>query len=150
MANYMPFVKLDENAQIVLPITADISDVEMSLDDKNLPEESIARLKYTYGGHMVGCADVVFSNAKVEEQYFNGEKKEEPNDLNIIVIKPFYILLGVGGLVGLIIIILIIKSLYDNYYVIRHDMEVRRQRRERFRIVSRRKKRWKKKDRMFK
>ena len=45
---------------------------------------------------------------------------------------------------------LIGKRLYDNYYVIRHDMEVKKQRRERFRPVSGRKKKWKKKDRMFK
>lgn len=148
MNNYEAFVKLDENAQIVLPITAKISDVEMSLVNKELPSGVVAQLNYTYGGHQVGCADVYFSNAKVEEDYFSG--KDKPSDVNVILIKPVYILMILGVMVGIVATILIGKRIYDNYYVIRHDMEVKRKRRQRFRTVSRRKKKWKKKDRMFK
>lgn len=145
---YESFVKLDENAQIVLPITADIEDVELSLVDKDLPDGVMAQLNYTYGGHVAGCVDVVLSGSKVEENYFDGQ--EEPTDVKVIVVKPIYIVLGIGIFVALIILIIVGKRLYDNYYVIRHDMEVRRQRRERFRPISGRKKKWKKKDRMFK
>ena len=145
---YEPFVKLDENAQIVLPITADISDVQMSLETKELSGDAVAQLNYSYGGHQVGCANVFFSNAKVEENYFEG--KENPTDVNVIVIKPGYILLILAGIVATGVIIFIGKRLYDNYYVIRHDMDVKRKRRARFRPVSGRKKKWKKKDRMFK
>ena len=148
MNNYEPYVKLDENAQIVLPITANIADVEMSLVNKELPSGVIAQLNYTYGGHQIGCADVIFSNAKVEENYFDGQEK--PSDRNVIYIKPAYILMILGGILATIVIIIIGKRLYDNYYVIRHDMEVKRKRRARFRTSSRRKKKWKKKDRMFK
>lgn len=148
MNNYEAFVKLDENAQIVLPITADLADVEMSLVNEDLPSGVIAQLNYTYGGHVAGCANVVFSNAKVEENYFEGQEK--PSDVNVVVIKPGYIFTILGIIVGIGAVILIGKRLYDNYYVIRHDMEVKKQRRERFRPVSVRKKKWKKKDRMFK
>lgn len=148
MNNYEAFVKLDENAQIVLPITADLADVEMSLVNEDLPSGVIAQLNYTYGGHVAGCANVVFSNAKVEENYFEGQEK--PSDVNVVVIKPGYIFTILGIIVGIGAVILIGKRLYDNYYVIRHDMEVKKQRRERFRPVSGRKKKWKKKDRMFK
>lgn len=148
MNNYESFVKLDENAQIILPITADISDVQMSLVNKDLPSGVVAQLNYSYGGHQVGCADVVFSNAKVEEDYFAGQEK--PSDVNVILIKPVYIFMALGAVVGLIALLFIAKRLFDNYYVIRHDMEVKKQRRERFRTISRRKKKWKKKDRMFK
>ena len=148
MNNYEAFVKLDENAQIVLPITADLADVEMSLVNEDLPSGVIAQLNYTYGGHVAGCANVVFSNAKVEENYFEGQEK--PSDVNVVVIKLGYIFTILGIIVGIGAVILIGKRLYDNYYVIRHDMEVKKQRRERFRPVSGRKKKWKKKDRMFK
>lgn len=148
MINYEPFVELDANAQIVLPITANISDVEMALVNKDLPKGVVAQLNYTYGGHKVGCADVVFSNAKVEENYFKGQEK--PSDVNVILIKPGYILMILAVIIGIGAIIFAGKRLYDNYYVIRHDMEVRKQRRDRFRPISSRKKKWKKKDRMFK
>ena len=148
MNTYEPFVKLDEGAQIVLPIMADISDVQMSLVKENLPNGVVSQLKYTYGGHDVGSVDVVLSNAKVEEDYFEGQ--EVPSEVNVILIKPIYIVLALVGIIALVVIILIGKRLYDNYYVIRHDMEVKKQRRERFRPVSDKKKRWKRRDRMFK
>ena len=148
MGNHDPFVKLDENARVVLPITADISDVDVSLEGKDLPADVIAQLKYTYGGHVAGKVDIVLSNAKVEENYFNGPEK--PSDVNVIEIKPSYILIALGILIVVGAIILLGKRLYDNFYVILHDMEVKKQRRERFRPVSRKRKKWRKKDRMFK
>lgn len=148
MSNYEAYVKLDENAQIILPITADVADVKMALVDKELPNGVVAQLNYTYGNHLVGSADVVFSNAKVEENYFEGQ--EEPSDVNVVVIKPAYVLMVIGIVVAIGAVIFLGKQLYDNYYVIRHDMEVKKQRRERLRPVIKRKKKWKKKDRMFK
>ena len=148
MSNYEAYVKLDENAQIILPVTADVADVEMSLVNKELPSGVVAQLVYTYGGHLAGSADVVFSNAKVEEDYFAGQEK--PSEVNVLVIKPAYVFMVFALIVAGVAVILVGKRLYDNYYVIRHDMEVKKQRRERFRPVSGRKKKWKKKDRMFK
>lgn len=147
MNNHDSFVKLDENACVVLPITADISDVEMSLVSTDLPSDVLAQLNYTYGGHIAGCVDVVLSKAEVEENYFDGQ--EEPSDVNVIEIKFSNILLGFGIIAGIAVLILIGKKLYDNFYVILHDMEVKKQRKERFRPISNRKKKWKKKDRMF-
>lgn len=146
--NYEPFVKLDENAQIVLPITADISDVEMSLVNEDLTGDAIAKLQYTYGGHVAGSVAVVPSNVEVEDKYFGDQPA--PEDKNVIVIKTTHILIALAILVGIIVAILAGKLLYDNYYLIRHDLKVKQQRRERFRPVSERKKKWRKKDRMFK
>lgn len=148
MNNHDSFVKLDENAHVVLPITADISDVEMSLITKNLPKNVIAQLNYTYGGHLAGRVDVVLSQAEIEENYFDGKTK--PSDVNVIEIKPSYILFGLLIIIVIGAVILVGKRLYDNFYVILHDMEVRKQRKERFRPVSRKKKKWRRKDRMFK
>ncbi len=145
--NYEPYVKLDENAQIVLPIAADVSNVEMSLLNEDLPSDVIAKLKYTYGGRVVGSVNVVPSKAEVEDNFFG--EKNNPSDKNVIVIKTSHILIGLGILVGLVVAIFVGKRLYDNYYVIRHDMEVKKQRRQRFRTISKRKKKWRRRDRMF-
>lgn len=148
MNNHDSFVKLDENARVVLPVTADTSEVELSLVGEDLPEGVIAQLNYTYGGHTAGKVDVVFSEAEVEENYFDGEKKS--SDKNVIEIKPLTIFLVLGIIIAIGAVILVGKRLYDNFYVILHDMEVKKQRKDRFRPVSRKKKRWKRKDRMFK
>lgn len=147
MVNHESFVKLDENAHVVLPITADVSDVEMSIVKDDLKEGSVAKLNYTYGGYVAGCVDVVFANAEVEENYFDGKKK--PSDVNVIEIKPSDLMIGFIILVVLIAMIFIGKRLYDNYYVILHDMEVRKQRRDRFRPIERKRKRRNRNDRMF-
>lgn len=148
MNNHGSFVKLDTDAYVVLPIAADPSDVELSLVNKDLPDGVIAQMNYTYGGHLAGSVNVVLSNAEVEENYFDGQ--EAPSDVNVIEIKPSYIFIAIGILVGIIVLILVIKRIYDNFYVILHDMEVKKQRKDRFRPVSRRKKKWRRKDRMFK
>ena len=148
MNNHSSFVKLDTDAYVVLPIAADASDVEMTLVSKDLPEGVIAKMNYTYGGHLAGSVNVVLSNPEIEENYFEGG--ESPSDKNVIEIKPVYIVIVVAALVAIVILILVGKRLYDNFYVILHDMEVRKQRKERFRPVSRRKKKWRRKDRMFK
>ena len=59
------------------------------------------------------------------------------------------ILLIVLGLAVIGVLIYLGKKLYDNFYVIRHKREVRRAQKERFRIRES-KKRYRRKDRMFK
>lgn len=148
MNNHESFVKLDENAHVVLPVTADVSDVEMKLIHKNLPENVIAQLRYTYGGHVAGEVDIVLSRAEVEADYFNSEKNL--NGKNVIEIKSSTILKGIGVIVALAVVFFMGKCLYDNFYVILHDIEVKKQRRARFRTVSKKKRRRRRKDRMFK
>lgn len=149
MNNYPPFVKLDENAHVVLPITADISDVELSVVNDEIPSGAIAQLNYTYDGHVAGRVDVVLSNAKVEDKYF--EEKEDSSEKNVIEIQTRDILLVLGILVLIVLLVFVGKKAYDNFYVILHDLKVKMKRKDRFRPISRRKKRRRRrKDRMFK
>lgn len=147
IAGYESFVKLDDNAQIVLPIAADISDVEMSIVDSDLSGETVAQLKYTYGEHVAGCVNVVLSNVEVENNYFDGQN--DTTEKKVIEIKAVYIFIALGGIILLIALIIGIKLLYDNYYVILHSIDVRKQRRDRFRPISDRKRKRRKRDRMF-
>jgi len=148
MGNHDSFVKLDENARVVLPITGDVSELDISLVTKELPSGVVAQLNYTYGGHLAGCVDVVLSGAEVEDNYFEGQEK--PENVNVIEIKPTYILLVIVILAVIGAIVHLGKRLYDNFYVILHDLEVKKQRKRRFRPISKKRKKWKKKDRMFK
>ena len=91
---------------------------------------------------------MVLSKAEVEDNYFGDS--QNPTDKNVIVIKTSHILTVLGILVGIGIAVFVGKLLYDNYYLIRHDIQVKKERRERFRPISNQKKKWKKKDRMFK
>jgi hypothetical protein len=146
MNGYDSFVKPDVNSCVVLPITADISDVEIERKTKDLPDGVVGQLTYIYGGHVAGYVDIVLSNAEVFDNYFENQK---PTNTNVIVIKSSTILIVLGCIVLLVLLILLIKFLYDNFYLILHNIQVKKQRRKRFRKTSRRKKKWRKKDRMF-
>ena len=147
MNGYEAFVKPDENACVVLPITADISDVDMELVTKDLPSGVVAQMNYVYGGHVAGRVDVILSNAEVDENYFENQR---PTNTNVVVIKSSSILMGLGIIVLVAALIFAGKLLYDNYYVILHQIQVKKERKSRFRQTSTKKKKWRKKDRMFK
>lgn len=148
MNNHGSFVDLNKEAYVVLPVTADFSDVEMTLESTNLPGNIIAQLQYTYGGYTVGKVDVVPSKAVVEDNYFKMENND--SEKNIVEVKASTVVLLVILLILLIIGIIFGKKLYDNYYVILHNLDVKKQRRSKFKPINKKKKRWRKRDRMFK
>lgn len=146
---YESYVDLDKDSYVVLPVTADVTEVKSSLETENIPSSVIAQIKYTYGDHVVGAVDIVPAEGLTIDNYF--EAFEAANeDKNIIKVKPITIVLIVLGIIAVAVIIFFGKRFYDNFYVIIHDLEVRKQRKERFKPISNKKKKWKKRDRMFK
>lgn len=151
MGNQKGFVDLNEDAYVVLPIAANLSDVDLELITKNLPSNTLAQLRYMYGDHIVGLVDVIPSKAEIEDNYFEYTKqREESEEINIIKVKPISIVFFLLVLIGLGILSFFGKRLYDNYYVIMHDVKVRRQRKTRFKPIERKRKRRRRRDRMFK
>ena len=144
-----PFVTLDEDAYIVIPKAAEFADAIFSLDEVRDDSGTLAQLKYTYADRTVGTAKIVTTGAKVEESYFEKQMPAQEEDLRVIEIHPAMILLIVLGLAVIGVLIYLGKKLYDNFYVIRHKREARRAQKERFRIRES-KKRYRRKDRMFK
>lgn len=150
MNSYGSYVSLDESAYVVLPAMAAFSDAECKQVDVEGSGTTIAQLLYTYAGRHVGSVDIVASGVKVEDSYFDSQKEELPDDdKKVVKVEPLYIVGWIVAVIVVIAIIILCKWIYDNYYVIIHNMEVKRQRKERFRPISKKKRRWKKSDRMF-
>lgn len=148
MGSYDSFVKADEDAYIVLPVSAEMSNLTSQLEVVDHPGDVIAQIKYYYGEHLVGAVDIISSGATIEDHFFI--KENTSSDKNVIVINSAMVVTAVILLIILIVAIIFGKRLYDNYYVILHDLDVRKQRRSRFRPIRKKKKRWRKRDRMFK
>lgn len=148
MNNHESYVTFSDVSYVVLPITADSADVEISLENMDTPGDIIAQLKYTYGGHVVGIVDLVASGAEIEENYF--DKNNGNSDVNVIEIKSTTLVLIFFIIAGLGVVIFFGKRLYDNFYVILHDMKVKKQRNSRFRPIKKKKRRRRRSDRMFK
>lgn len=143
------FVTLDDNAYIILPKTASFSDAEFSLKE-NEEGENVAALEYTYGGKIVGSVNIVTSKATVTQTLNETTEVEETPEKNVVVIKPYYFLIVLLIIVLLIFLFFLAKKFYDNFYVIRHNMEVKRYQKNRFQAIDRkRKRRRRKKDSLF-
>ncbi len=144
-----PYVKLDENAYIIMPKGTGFTDAKVE-ESNATGDGTVASLKYTYAGYVVGTAAIVKTGAKVNENYFQkSTPKPESRDDNVIWIKPIMIF-AIVFLVALLILLLYFgKKFYDNFYVLRHRFEVRRMEHGRFK-ENPRKKRYHRKDRMFK
>lgn len=139
---YGEFVTLNKDAYIVLPNTAEFKDANFERDDEVDDKNTIAALKYSYGGRDVGNVEIVATNATVEDLYYsktNSETSEKESD--VVAIRP--IVLVAGGITVAVLLILIfgIKYIYDNYYFMRHNREVKKAERERFKTIKVRKRR---------
>ena len=145
---YDSFVSIDKNASIVLPVTASLTDVKCSIIEKDGKGGVIAKLEYTYGDRTVGSADIFASGVSAGDNYLS-DKLTQTDEENIIKIKPLYIILGLCSIIAVVIVIILGKKLYDNFYVILHDLEIRKQRRQRFRPIEKKRRKRGRRDRMF-
>lgn len=149
MNNNESFVKLDENAYIIMPKAAAFSDAKYEKDKGSAEDGTIAKLKYTYAGRVVGTANIVETGAEIGDSYFEREASKNAGDVHTVKINPLLFVVGVIVLVAVVILFILGKRVYDNFYVIRHKRKMRKDDRDRFKVVTRRK-RYRKKDRMFK
>lgn len=139
------FATLDKDAYIVLPSTVQFSEATFELDQN--ASDSIATLRYTYAGHNVGSVEIHASGAKVESEFYKDEPESEKK---VIKISPLIFVLVILLIIIFAIIAFFGKKIYDNFYVIKHNMSVKKERKDRFRQITEKKKRRRKRDRMFK
>lgn len=125
------YAKMSEN-YVVLPNNASFSDVTREEDDeKSDNKDSIATVKYTYGDKVVGRVDLVKSDAKVDLSYFDEDNNK--SNSNVIKIKPVYITILIVMLMLLIVLIYLGRKATENFYVVKHNWEVKQEQRARFR-----------------
>ena len=134
-----------------MPKTAEFSDAKFEEDKEIAGTGTVAKLKYTYADRVVGSAAIVTTGAKVDNSYFNQQRSAsgEEGEVREVQIKPVMFVIIFAAIVVLGLLIYLAKKLYDNFYVICHNMQMRRNERARFR-VRKRKKRYRRRDRMFK
>ncbi len=140
---YKAFVELDGNADIVLPKTAEFADAVSEISYREDGGSIVGTISYTYANHEVGKADIVRNGIEVEGFVFDNQKETggSGEEATAIRINPLLIFLGVLAVISLLLLIYFAKQIVDNYYIIRHNMEVRRSKREQFRTVRKRQKR---------
>jgi D-alanyl-D-alanine carboxypeptidase len=143
-----PFVTLEKNAYIIMPKAAEFSDASYTMEE-NEEDGTVARLTYTYADREVGNVGIVKTGAKVADSYFVQDSGELDEDEDVIRIQPRTIILTVCAVLLLLMLLYLGYKFYDNFYMMKHRRLMRRIDRDRFK-EKKTKKRYRKRDRMFK
>ena len=80
---------------------------------------------------------MIGSGEKVDLSYFDAANSSK----NVIRIKPVYFLILLVVLIAFVILILIGRRVYDNFYLIRHKLSAKKEQRERYKQYKRMKRR---------
>lgn len=141
--NNKAFVDIEKDAKIVLPKTTEFSEAASEIIYEAVSDNVVGSIAYTYAGHEVGKADIVKTGIEVQGYVFDNQQ-QVPNageEISNVRINPLMIILVVLALILLTMLGFLGKRFADNYYIMRHNMEVRKNRREQFRRVKEKKSR---------
>lgn len=146
-----PFVILDENANIILPKNAEFSEAESLIEYNNEVSNVAGTITYTYADRVVGTADIVATGVELDEFVFDNQTDEsgEKKETETIQIKPIMIVGILMALAILVILLFIGKYLYDNIYIIRHNMSVKSDRRAKYKEIKKQNSRRRRNNRRF-
>lgn len=148
--NNKAFVEIDKDAGIVIPKTTEFSDAKSQITYEDMDKSVVGTISYTYAGHEVGKADIIKTGIEVQGFVFDNEVEQEESEeeqVATVRIKPFTIAMIVLAIIILVLLGILIKYIVDNYYIIRHNMEVRRNRKMQYSEIKKRKHRRKRRRR---
>ena len=138
-----PFVTLDAGATIILPKTAEFSEAKSAIAYNSEVSKVAGTITYKYADRVVGTADIVATGVELEEFVFDNQKDDADSELEdtVIEIKPMMIVAFIVALAALVALIFLGKYLYDNIYIICHNLSVKSDRKSRFKEIKQRKER---------
>ena len=124
------FAKIDEDACVVLPATAEFSDLDRKVIDSE-DNKVLGILQYSYADHVVGQAKV-FMN-EFEEQPFQftstevssgdeSEKSDDEKHMIDIEISKKTVLIVIGTILALLLLFVLLRWINENAYLIRQKM----------------------------
>lgn len=133
LKDYEPFVTLDPNSDIILPMAAEFKDAvpEIIYNEEN--EDILGSICYAYGDRQVGSADITATNAVVERFRFQEEKDEvtnagydekqdAPEEKKVFQISVKRIFMVLLGILGVLAILFLIWKAFDNFYLIKRKI----------------------------
>lgn len=133
--NSKTFFSIGTQDHIMIPITADFSDLDSELIYDDVAENELAQIQYTYHGLPVGLGRILMVNPNVKAFKFGTEslagneadmteedtaeedtsEKDKKAPTNIIFVNYKPILIGAGAVVGALFMIFIIHALLKNF-----------------------------------
>ena len=145
------FVTLDRSAYVILPKTVSFDDAQVVLSTGQ-EDGRLAKFEYSYAERTVGYVEIVATGARVAQPDLKEpqDTESEEEQIEVVVIEPKMIVFAILGVLALVIIVWLARRFFRDYYIRKHDREIRRERRNRFRRIKRNKGHSRRKrDRMF-
>ena len=132
LSDNIDLIKIDENATVVLPKTAGLSDATSKVvgySDPNNPSV-VGRIIYSYAGKDVGYADLIFDKANRGEIYpfDNLPVSEGGKGIEYITIDTKRILIGSVILIAVVVLIIFINSKLKDIFKLRHRAKANKRR----------------------
>lgn len=134
------FVEIDDEASIVLPKTTEFTDSTPNISYETNDKDVVGRISYTYAGKEVGSADIIRTGVEVQGFVFDNE--DDASEETTVRISPFMLMWIAVIIIILLAVMFFAKRFVDNYYIIRHNLEVNKYRREQYRDGGVPKKQW--------
>lgn len=138
--NNKAFVDIDKDAKIVLPKSTEFADATSEIVYDDISESVVGTITYTYAGREVGRADIIRTGVEIDGFVFENDQESEmeteEEESSTVHIDPFTIVLIILGAVAIAVLGFAIKKVMDNYYIIKHNMEVKKNRREQFKEIK--------------
>ena len=123
-----------------MPKTTEFSDAASQIVYDDIDENVVGSIVYNYAGREVGRADIVKTGAEIDGFVFDNEEDMEremkEQEKSTVHINPFTIILVGLGIIAIAVFGFAIKKVVDNYYIIKHNMEVKKSRREQFKKIK--------------
>lgn len=105
-------LQLDDNGYIVIPASAEFSDVESTISYENLAKNQVALIHYTYNDIFVG--DIAVNLTPNTENY--DFESAAPTNNNVTIINVKNVVLWILGIAAIISLILFIARYINQYH----------------------------------
>lgn len=149
MGGYEPFVSLNPESGIILPITAEFSDADSEIVCNEENGDVLGSIYYTYAGRQVGSADLAAANHAVDTfQFLNdgGSEDEKENvqtqDKNeqkggdVLQINMWMICAAIAVIAILALLVFLGIKFVDNFYSIKRKLHLNRREKSPYKTIK--------------
>lgn len=131
------FVKLDQEAAIVLPKTAEFQEATPKISYDHSSKDVLATIEYTFADHKVGGADIIADKTEVKTFDFDNLKpQKDENGKKKFRINVLAVFLWILGIAAGVVVLWLLKLFFNNIYIIRHKLFSRPKRDKRYKVIK--------------
>lgn len=135
-------LELDPDSNIVLPVNVDFSAATASIDYSSEGDsDSVGSVTYTYADHQVGSASISIQPSDENSFTMPSEFSLSGDATKTTQINLRYIFYAIGAVLVLLAIILGVRHMHKNYYIIKHNVSVKKKKNEKPKVDKTRRRR---------